>query len=141
MANYMFVLRPTNKSHKVVCPECVKRGEVLDSCHTCRGSAIKKSNITQYYVQDRPIEIVKVDRDPKTGILRYWEDSSNYFDETTYNSMNKYVPDVPYGIHFCHENKLSAAIECERVNAYLKKAKKLTDESTAELSIASIFNL
>lgn len=141
MANYMYILRPTNKVFKTVCPECAKRGEVLDSCRTCRGSAVKKNYITQYYVQDRPIEIVKVDRDPKTGILRYWEDSSNFFYETTYNSIQCKVPDVPHGIHFCHENKLSASIECERVNAYLKKAKKLTDEPTTELSIASIFNL
>ncbi len=137
MANYMYILRPTNKTFKKVCPECAKRGEVLDSCRSCRGSAIKKNSVMQYYVQDRPIEIVRIDRDPETGILRYWEDSSNFFNETTYRSMNKYVPDVPYGVHLCHENRKSADIECERINAYLKNAKKLTE---APLSLDAIFD-
>jgi hypothetical protein len=133
----MYILRPTNKTFKKVCPECAKRGEVLDSCRSCRGSAIKKNPVMQYYVQDRPIEIVRIDRDPETGILRYWEDSSNCFNETTYRSMNKYVPYVPYGVHLCHENRKSADIECERINTYLKNAKKLTE---APLSLDAIFD-
>ena len=97
MANYMFVLRPTEKVHKSVCPKCAERGEVLDSCPSCRGSAVKKYRFTQYYVQDRPIQIVQVDRDPETGILRYWENMSEYYHETTYPELNKYVPEVPHG--------------------------------------------
>jgi hypothetical protein len=94
---------------------------VLNSCKVCGGNGTKKETIPAYYVQDRPIEIIKVDRDPKTGILRYWEGSTDYFYETTTSELNKYVPDVPYGVHLCHDTKLSAQCECERVNTFLKE--------------------
>lgn len=132
MANYMFVLRPVDKIHKAVCPTCAARGEVLDSCPTCRGSAVKRYRFTQYYVQDRPIQITKVDRDPETGILRYWENMSEFYNETTTPKINKYVPEVPYGIHFCHDDKKSAETECNRINKYLKD--KVNEDKTKALS-------
>jgi hypothetical protein len=119
MATYMFVLRPTHKTHKSVCPTCAKRGEVVDSCPACRGSAIKKTRVPQYYVQDRPIQITHSDRDPENGVLRYWENSSEFFYETVYPDLNKYVPEVPHGIHLLHDDHKSASIECERINKYL----------------------
>jgi RecJ-like exonuclease len=121
MANYMFVLRPTTKKHKVVCPACVKRGEVLNSCPECHGSAVKGVSITQYYVQDRPIEITNIDRDPKTGVLRYWEGACDFYYETLYPELNHHVPEVPHGVHLCHDTYLSAKTECERINKYLTK--------------------
>lgn len=120
MANYMFVLRPIEKTHKSVCPACAKRGEVTNDCPVCKGSAVKGYRFTQYYVQERPIQIVNVDRSPETGILRYWESADEYFNETTTPDLNKYVPKVPYGIHFCHDDRKSAEIECERINRFLK---------------------
>jgi hypothetical protein len=120
-AAYMFVLRPTKKTFKTVCPACAERGEVLDICSTCHGSAIRKQSINQYYVSDKPIKINHIDRDPKTGILRYWENSSEFYYETAYHSLNPHVPEVPYGIHFCHNDMLSAKRECERINNYLNK--------------------
>ena len=72
MANFMYVLRPTEKRYRVVCPACAKRGMIEDSCSTCHGTGTKSQKMMQYYVQDKPIEIVKIDRDPKTGVLRYW---------------------------------------------------------------------
>ena len=125
MANYMFVLRPTEKVIKTVCPECSKRGEVVNSCQTCHGSAIKKYNFTQYYVQDKPIQITNIDRDPKTGVLRYWEGACDFFYETVYPELNRYVPEVPHGIHLCHDTMLSAKQECERINKYLTKTKTI----------------
>jgi hypothetical protein len=119
MANYMFVLRPTEKKYKVVCPICAKRGIVEDSCSTCRGTGIKRKSVFQYYVQDRPIEITRIDRDPKTGILRYWENSCEFFYETVDPKLNEYVPEVPYGIHLCHDDRKSAQVECERINKFL----------------------
>ena len=121
MANFMFVLRPTKHVVKTVCPECAKRVEVIDTCPSCRGSAIKKHRIDGYYVQERPIEITYVDRDPENGVLRYWENSSEFFYETVVPSLNRYVPEVPYGIHLCHDNYLTASKECERINTYLTK--------------------
>ena len=127
--NCMFVLRPTKKTYKVVCPTCAARGEITDTFSTCKGTAIKKCCSTQYYVQDRPIQIVRTDRDPKTGILRYWEGSSEYFYETTYPTLNRYVPEVPYGIHLCHDDRKSAEAECERINKYLHE-KSLEEKET-----------
>jgi hypothetical protein len=129
----MFVLRPTETIHKYVCPACAARGEVVDSCPSCRGSAIKKHRVTQYYVQDKPIQIVKVDRDPETGVLRYWENTSEYYHETVYPELNKYVPKVPHGVHFCHDDRKSADTECARVNKYL------ADKAIKERSKASVF--
>ena len=124
MANYMFVLRPTEKKYRVVCPDCAKRGEVLDSCKCCCGVGVIRKSIKQYYVQDRPIEIEHTDRDPKTGILRYWENKSEFFYETVTASLNNYVPDVPYGVHLCHDTRKFAEAECERINKYLSGSTK-----------------
>ena len=120
MANFMYVLRPTEKKFRVVCPACAKHGIVTDDCPVCNGTAIKVKTIMQYYVQDKPIHIVATDRDKKTGVLRYWESSSEFFYETVYPKLNKYVPEVPHGIHLCHDDKASAEIECKRINSYLQ---------------------
>lgn len=120
MANYMFILRPMEKKFTTVCPTCTKRGEVVSDCRTCHGLGVQKKSVFQYDVQDRPIEIERVDRDPETGILRYWENYCEYFYETTYPELNKYVPEVPHGIHLCHDDRKSAQIECERINKHLK---------------------
>lgn len=119
MANYMFILRPIEKKFKVVCTACAKRGIVSDFCQTCRGTGTKGQRMAQYYVQDKPIEIIKVDRDPKTGVLRYWENLSEFFYETVYPELNKYVQEVPHGIHLCHDTRKSAQVECDRLNNYL----------------------
>jgi hypothetical protein len=132
MANYMFILRPTEKKYKVVCPECAKHGEVLTTCRHCCGSGVRCKTIQQYYVQDKPIEIVEVDRNPKNGVIRYWENLSEFYYETTTPALNKYVPEVPYGIHLCHDTRKSAEIECERVNKYLMEANKQHITTTAK---------
>lgn len=121
MANYMFVLRPTTEKHKVVCPTCAKRGEVLTSCPTCRGTAIKNVHIPQYYVQDKPIEITHIDRDPENGVLRYWEGACDFIYETVYPELNRYVEEIPHGIHLCHDTMVSAKTECKRINKLLAK--------------------
>lgn len=125
MVNYMFILRPTEKVVKTVCPTCAKRGEVVNTCMTCHGSAVQKKHIPQYYVQDRPIPITYIDRDCDTGILRYWENSSEFYYETTCSKLNKYVPEVPYGVHLCHDTWKSAKAECERINNYLHEKNKV----------------
>lgn len=119
MIDYMFVLRSAEKTHKSVCPACVSRGEILDSCTICSGTAIKKYSFMQYYVQNKPIKIVRIDRDQKTGILRYWEGAYDFYYETTTPELNKYIPEVPYGVHLCHYTKESAETECARINKYL----------------------
>jgi hypothetical protein len=144
MANYMFVLRPAEKRIKTVCPVCAKRGEVLNSCPKCRGTAIRQRSIIQYYVQDKPIHITHIDRNPKNGVLRYWENSSEFFYETVIPELNKYVPEVPYGIHLCHDDWKSAQTECDRINKYLSKGSvnstdiDTRDEILTNLSILKV---
>jgi hypothetical protein len=139
MANYMFVLRPTEKKIVTVCPTCAKRGEVVNSCRTCYGAGVKKKSIPQYYVQDKPVQITQIDRDPKTGILRYWENTSEFFYETAYPALNPYIPEVPYGVHLCHDEVISAQIECERINEYLKNIAKI-DKKNNEIIDDSVFH-
>lgn len=133
MANYMFVLRPSEKVHRIVCPECSKRGEVLNTCKMCHGQAYVRKRVPCYYVQDRPIEITHIDRDSKTGILRYWEGACDFYYETLYPKLNPHVPEVPHGVHLCHDTYLSAKTECERINKYLLENKvessRLEEES------------
>lgn len=138
MANYMFVLRPTNKKHKVVCPACAKRGEVLDSCSVCHGSAVKNTSIPQYYVQEKPVEITHIDRNPKTGVLRYWEGACDFFYETLYPELNMYVPEVPHGVHLCHDTKQSAQAECERINQFLRE--KNIKDKIKDVSVPGALN-
>jgi RecJ-like exonuclease len=120
MATFMYVLRPEEKIRKVVCPDCHRRGEVTDGCRLCHGAGVKSTVHIQFKVKDRPIEIIKIDRDPKTGILRYWENQSEFFYETTTYELNKNIPDVPYGVHLCHDTSESAHRECDRINKYLR---------------------
>jgi hypothetical protein len=130
MAKYMYSLGRMEKKFMAVCPACAKRGEVIDDCRTCHGNGTIRKRALQYYVRTSPIEIVKVDRDPQNGILRYWEDKSNFCYETTTHELNEYVPDIPYGVHLLHEDKETAHVECDRINKYLKeKAKKAEQEA------------
>ncbi len=129
MANFMYVLKPIESKVKTVCLACAKRGEVVDFCRFCNGEGITKKTIIQYGIKERPIQIDKVDRDPKTGILRYWENDSEFFYETVYPELNKYVPKVPYGIHLCHDDMKSAMTERDRINKHLKAEAKESFET------------
>jgi hypothetical protein len=42
------------------------------------------------------------------------------------------MPDVPHGLHLCHDERKWADAECERVNAYL--ASKAAAEKTSALT-------
>jgi hypothetical protein len=115
----MIRLKPVETKKKRVCPACYAKGEVIDDCHQCHGAGIIKSKTIRYNVVARPVEIIKVDRDPKTGIIRYWENQSEFFYETTTPKLNKYVPEVPFGIHLTHESYEDAFAEATRVNKAL----------------------
>ena len=115
----MIKLKPVETKKKRVCPACHARGEVIDDCHKCHGTGIINSKTIRYNVVARPVEIVKVDRDQKTGIIRYWENQSEFFYETTTTKLNKYVPEVPFGIHLLHDSYEEAFVEAARVNKAL----------------------
>lgn len=129
MANYMFILRPIEDKIKVVCSACAKHGEVVDSCRFCHGEGVHKKTVIQYGVKEKPVQIDHTDRDSKTGVLRYWTSDSEFFYETVYPELNKYVPNVPHGIHLCHDDMKSAITERDRINKYLKAEAKESFEN------------
>lgn len=139
MAKFMYGISKMEKKFTAVCPACAKRGEVVDTCRTCYGKGVINKRAMQYYVKKNPLEIVKVDRDPRNGILRYWEDLSNFCYETTTRELNQYVPDVPYGVHLLHEDKESAQAECDRINKYLREQARRDVVSTLELEARFTF--
>lgn len=117
----MIKLKPVETTKKRVCPACYAKGEVTDDCHKCHGAGIINSKTIRYNVVARPAEIVKVDRDPKTGIIRYWENQSEFFYETVTPELNKYVPEVPFGVHLLHDSYEEAFGEATRVNKALEE--------------------
>jgi hypothetical protein len=117
----MVKLKPVETKKKRVCPACYAKGEVKSDCRRCYGKGVISSTTVRYSVAARPIEIEKIDRDPKTGIRRYWENESEFFYETTTHELNKYIPNVPYGIHLIHDSYDDAFAEAERVNKALEE--------------------
>lgn len=149
----MVKLKPVETKKKRVCPACYAKGEVIDDCHKCHGAGVINSKTVRYNVVARPVEIVKIDRDPKTGVIRYWENQSEFFYETVTHKLNKYVPDVPFGIHLVHENYEDAFAEANRINKALEelevKANKeltkkpwyvQTQEELTEEEITELYN-
>lgn len=120
----VYVLTSTDEIKKVVCKSCAKRGEVLSACPECGGAGVHRKSVQRFRVKDRPIELVQVDRDPHTGLIRYWTGLSDFYYESTYPTLNRFVPEVPYGIHFVHGNKASAQAEADRINAFLAKQER-----------------
>jgi hypothetical protein len=132
----MVKLNKVDKIKRKVCPACYARGEIVFGCSKCSGKGFITSTSIQYKVAPKPIEIVKVDRDPKTGILRYWENQSEFFYETTTPELNKYVPEVPYGIHLLHDSFDEAFAEAERINKALDKQEVDTIRCSENKSLA-----
>lgn len=117
----MVKLKPVETKKKRVCGACYARGEISTDCSKCYGKGFINSSTIRYKVAPHPIEIVKIDRDLKTGILRYWENQCEFFYETTTPELNDYVPEVPYGVHLLHDSFDEAFAEAERVNKALDK--------------------
>ena len=126
----MIKLKPVEVKKKRVCSACYTKGEITDSCRKCHGTGVINSKVIRYNVATHPVEIVKIDRDRETGIIRYWENQSEFFYETTIPSLNKYVPEVPFGIHLLHDNYEEAFAEAARINEALDKADAETNNLT-----------
>lgn len=120
-----YKLTPTTTKFRAVCTACARRGRITEDCKTCHGSGEVMRSHMEYMVNRRPIEIVKVDRDPKTGIIRYWTDISEFFYETVTPDLNKYVPAVPHGIHLIHKSLTDAFNEADRTNKHLEEAARV----------------
>jgi hypothetical protein len=117
----MIRLKPVETKKKRVCPACYAKGEVIDDCHKCHGAGVINSKTIRYNVVARPVEIVKVDRDPDNGVIRYWENQSEFFYETATPELNKYVPEVPFGVHLLHDSYEEAFAEAARINKALEE--------------------
>jgi len=117
----MIKLKPVEVKKKRVCSACYAKGEVTESCHKCHGTGVINSSTIRYRVTAHPVEIVKIDRDPRNGIIRYWENQSEFTYETTTPELNKYVPEVPFGVHLLHDSYEEAFAEAARVNEALDK--------------------
>lgn len=102
---------------RTVCKECYKRGLIGSYCDNCdgKGWVFKHGH---WAVQERPINIVCIDRD-ESGELRYWEDDSNHYLESQ---------------KLLHFSRDDAAEECKRRNNinYTLKIKTLTLENIFE---------
>jgi hypothetical protein len=120
----VYVLNCLDTHKKIVCSSCAKRGEVISACPECGGSGVRHKTVRRYKVKNNPVEVVNIDRDPKTGIIRYWTGLSDFYYESTYHSLNHFVPEVPYGVHLIHSDRKTAQIEADRINAYLEKQER-----------------
>jgi RecJ-like exonuclease len=124
-AFYFYRLKPTTTKFRAVCPTCAARGQIVETCRNCGGSGEIRRSYNSYEVASHPVEIVKIDRDPKTGVLRYWENMSEFFYETVTPDLNKWVPPVPHGVHLLHSTLAEASAEADRINNYLEEAAKI----------------
>lgn len=121
MAIEMYRLKMTEQRIRKCCPTCIKRGHIDEFCKSCNGNGTIRSRINRYEVTPHTLTVYKIDRDPKTGILRYWESADEFYYETTTPELNKYVPEVPHGIHLVHYTRADAELERDRVNKELDK--------------------
>lgn len=111
-----FTLRMTIKKKVVVCEKCHKAGQVLSCCPECGGKGVHYKSYQCYEVNPRKTQIEKIDRDPKTGKLRYWTSMSEYYYEELRPEDNKYVEDYPHGVHMVHFSLEEATNEVNRLN-------------------------
>lgn len=120
---YALKLVPAKKI-RVCCERCSKAGEVDPSCTVCGGKGVHvKSQGQEFKVMDDPVSIIKIDRDEKDGMLRYWESTDTCYREEVNHNYNQYVPEEAGVVHFIHFSRADAVRECARVNLRMQKAK------------------
>ena len=117
-----WVLKMRPRVIRVVCESCHKKGFVQDSCPVCGGKGSHKKTQMAWTVSPNQIDIEKIDRDPKTGMLRYWTSLSEFFCETTSHAPYQ---GYPYGVHFVHFNYKEAVNEADRLNSILRERGEL----------------
>lgn len=117
----MVRIKMTESKVKQCCPSCSKKSQIDYDCPICGGSGTRKKTIKRYEVVKGYTDICRIDRNPETGRLRYWTSSSEYYFEEVFPTDNRYVPDIPNGIHFLHHSSEDAQRECNRINKILEE--------------------
>lgn len=117
----VFVLKMMTKKKVVVCESCYKSGQVLSQCPKCGGKGIHFKSYQCWEVSPHKVKIDKIDRDPKSGKLRYWTSMSEFYHEEVYPEDNKYVKTYPHGIHLVHFSLEEAIIEANRLNEFMNR--------------------
>lgn len=97
----MYSIREKPFKLQVPCKNCSDKGYIDKTCHACNGKGIHNKGFMAYEVNRRTEEIEKIDRDSKTGELRYWEDLSCFYYESS---------------KLIHFNKKDAQHECDKRN-------------------------
>lgn len=119
-----WVLKLVPEKIKVVCESCHRKGKIDTKCPVCGGKGTHNKTQLKWVVSNTQTDIVKIDRDPETGGLRYWTDMSCFFPETIEEFKRYYDPfhsRYPYGAHVVHFNHPEAVTEANRLNMVLKE--------------------
>lgn len=116
-----FVLRMVTKKKVVVCERCHRAGQVIMHCHECGGKGTHLKSYQCYEVNPHMVEIVKVDRDPDNGKLRWWTSMSDFFYDEIHHEDNRYIEEYPNGIHMVHFSLQEAINEVDRLNKIRKQ--------------------
>lgn len=119
-----WILKLVPDKIQVVCESCHRNGKIDSKCPVCGGKGIHNKTQWKWVVSKCQTDIVKIDRDPKTGELRYWTDMSCFFPETI-EEFNRYPGPIcnnyPHGAHLVHFNYSEAVTEADRLNETLKE--------------------
>ena len=97
----MYRIRLEDMKIKVPCEQCLKKGIVNKTCHKCGGNGTHNKTIKVWKVAPRTVTVERIDRDSKDSSLRYWIDTSEFF-----NEKDRYL----------HFNKSDAQKECDKRN-------------------------
>lgn len=97
----MYRIKLEDYKIQIVCEHCYWNGQVNKLCNKCGGKGIHNKTKQQWVVCKHSQPIDKIDRD-KDGDLRYWEDMSSFYEESSKL------------IHFTYKDALN---ECKRRNS------------------------
>jgi DnaJ-class molecular chaperone len=97
----MYMIQEYPLKIQVTCKKCSDKGYINKNCSSCNGKGLHYKTLSIWKTRPRIKTIDKIDRDSKTNELRYWEDMSCFFEESS-----KYI----------HFNKKDADRECKNRN-------------------------
>jgi len=78
----MYLIKLIDYKIQVVCKHCYDNGQINKNCNNCGGKGTHNKTKQKWEVRKNLWTINKIDRD-ENGELRYWEDMSCYFQESS----------------------------------------------------------